>query len=362
MARIFNDLGATFRHIVIALDGNTDAAHHISKNIDCTVAATANRNKTFIASLCTCTIELVRRRPDVLVTYNWGAIEWALANRLITRFPHIHHEAGFGKEEAMLQLRRRVLFRRWALPRSTVVVPSRTLENIVLRDWCLPKEKVLYVPNGIDITRFNIAHLKLGHLPTESRPLIVGTLAPLRPEKNVGRLIKAFGIALGKANLRLLIAGEGSERAALEKLVQEMELGSRVTFLGYVDHPEAVLSEMDIFALSSDTEQMPNSLLEAMGMALPVAAMDVGDVRQMVAFQNHPFLARRDHIDGLAEAIVRLVALGPARLEIGRANRARVHEEYRHEVMVSRWETILVEAARTNRQRSNQMMKNHDTP
>jgi glycosyltransferase involved in cell wall biosynthesis len=346
MARIFNDLGTTFRHNVIALDGRTEAAHHISKNIDCTIAATATRKKNLITSLRACTSELVRRCPDVLVTYNWGAIEWAMANRLVTRFPHIHHEAGFGKEEATQQLRRRVFFRRWALTRSTVVVPSRTLENIALRDWCLPKEKVLYVPNGIDITHFNIARLKLGHLPTEGRPLIVGTLAPLRPEKNVGRLIKAFAIALGKANLRLLIAGEGAERAALEKLAQEMGVGSRVTFLGHVDHPEPVLSEMDIFALSSDTEQMPNSLLEAMGMALPVAAMDVGDVRQMVACQNHPFLARRDHIDGLAEAITRLAALGPARLEIGRANRARVREEYRHEVMVSRWETILVEAAR----------------
>jgi glycosyltransferase involved in cell wall biosynthesis len=348
MARIFNDLGTTFRHVVIALDGKTEAATYISRNIECTVAAAPIPKGNLLTSVLASASELVRRRPDVLVTYNWGAIEWAMANRLATRFPHIHHEAGFGKEEAVRQLRRRVLFRRWMLPHSTIVVPSRTLENIALRDWRLPKEKVLYVPNGIEISRFNISRAKSVSSPSESRPVVIGTLAPLRPEKNVGRLIKAFAIAETKTNLRLLIAGEGSERAVLEEMSQKMGLGSRVTFLGHIDHPASVLSEIDIFALSSDTEQMPNSLLEAMGMALPVAAMDVGDVRQMVASQNKPFLARRTDTHGLAEAITRLAEIGAARSEIGRANRARVNEEYRHEVMVSRWGTILADAARNS--------------
>jgi L-malate glycosyltransferase len=345
MARIFNDLGAAFRHVIIALDGVTGAAAHISRQADCTLASIAVAKTDLLSSLRQCTSELARHRPDVLITYNWGAIEWAMANRLFTRFPHIHHEAGFGKEEAVRQLRRRIFFRRWALQRATIVVPSRTLENIAIRQWRFSETKVRYVPNGVEITRYNIVGTKSTPSQCGSGPLVVGTVAPLRPEKNVERLIKAFAMASVNADLRLVVAGEGPERVALQKLSREMGLAPRVSFMGHVDHPEAILSEFDIFALSSDTEQMPNSLLEAMAMGLPVAAMDVGDIREMVASENIPFIVRRGDTPGFAEAITRLAGLGTARSAIGLANRARVREQYRHCVMVSRWGAIFTEAA-----------------
>jgi L-malate glycosyltransferase len=344
MARIFNDLGAAFRHVVIALDGATGAAAYIGRDVDCTVVSIPIAKANLLASLRACTSELVRRRPDVLVTYNWGAIEWAMANRLVTRFPHVHHEAGFGKEEAVRQFRRRIVFRRWALQHSKIIVPSRTLENIALTEWRLPKAKVIYVPNGIDITRFNIARTTSTSSTRESRPLVIGTVAPLRSEKNVGRLVKAFSLVRTRADLRLMIAGEGPERPALEKMSQDMGLGAWVSFVGHVDNPEEVLSEFDIFVLSSETEQMPNSLLEAMAMGLPVAAVDVGDVRKMVAPENMPFIVTRGDTQALAEAIIQLAGL-TTRSEIGLANRARVREKYCHSAMVSSWRAIFAEAA-----------------
>ena len=344
MARIFNDLGSAFRHVVIALDGTTEAAAHIRSDIDCAVISQPTPKLNLLASLRACTSELERLRPDVLVTYNWGAIEWAMANRLFTRFSHVHHEAGFGKEEAVRRFRRRIHFRRWALRRARAVVPSRTLENIALEEWRLSKAQVHYVPNGIEVTRF-----KIGCIPTasvrENRPLVVGTVAPLRPEKNVGRLVRAFAMARTRVDLRLVIAGDGSERLTLEKMMREMGLSEQVTFIGQVDRPETVLSQFDIFALSSDTEQMPNSLLEAMAAALPVAAVDVGDVSEMVASENMAFIVRRGDTQALADAMVRLAGLGVSRTEIGLANRARVQEKYSHTVMVGRWRAIFAQAA-----------------
>jgi glycosyltransferase involved in cell wall biosynthesis len=141
-----------------------------------------------------------------------------------------------------------------------------------------------------------------------------------------------------------MIAGEGPERPALEKMSQDMGLGAWVSFVGHVDNPEEVLSEFDIFALSSETEQMPNSLLEAMAMGLPVAAVDVGDVRKMVAPENMPFIVTRGDTQALAEAIIQLAGL-TTRSEIGLANRARVREKYCHSAMVSSWRAIFAEAA-----------------
>ena len=91
--------------------------------------------------------------------------------------------------------------------------------------------------------------------------LVIGTVAPLRPEKNIGRLLQAFAALDGTVPTRLVVAGDGTERRILGKLACELGIADRVIFTGQVD-PEEVLGTFDIFVLSSDTEQMPNALLE----------------------------------------------------------------------------------------------------
>src|SRR3546814_20701044 len=82
--------------------------------------------------------------PDLLLTYNWGAIEPALANRLLACCEHIHFESGFGVEAGSGQLRRRNLFRSIAIGRTQkVVVPSFTLMAIAAGTWSVPPEKML---------------------------------------------------------------------------------------------------------------------------------------------------------------------------------------------------------------------------
>ena len=124
---------------------------------------------------------LKTHRPDRLVTYNWGSLEWAMANwpQLL---PHVHIEDGFGPEEADRQLPRRVLTRRLVLSRSQVVVPSRTLERIALDVWRLDPRRVRYIPSCIDCARFSAPGIVPFDWPG-SGP-VIGTLAALRPEKN----------------------------------------------------------------------------------------------------------------------------------------------------------------------------------
>src|SRR5262249_56226371 len=103
--------------------------------------------KTFATVLGT----LRRTGPDLLLTYNWGSIEWAATNRLWRVAPHIHFESGFGPEEAHRQIPRRALARRFALRRAQrVVVPSHNLVRIATEIWRLDTRQVAYVPNGVD--------------------------------------------------------------------------------------------------------------------------------------------------------------------------------------------------------------------
>jgi len=336
-ARIINHFGPRFRHKIIALDGNYDAAPQISARVD-TQLIPRPRPSNMVRNVASAIVALRRLRPDLLVTYNWGSMEWAIANRVWPTAPHIHFEDGFGKEEADTQLPRRVMCRRWALARSTtVVVPSHKLRDIAVHVWRLPKDIVTYVPNGVDADRFASPPVEgIPGLSRDSDELIVGTLAPLRPEKNIGRLTRVFAKIDPSLPARLVIAGSGSERTALEQLVRVLCIGGRVVFTGRVS-PETVLGHFDVFALSSDTEQMPVALLEAMAASLPVAAVNVGDVKTMVSSANRQFVVPRDDEGAFVAAIELLLRQPKTRERLGRLNRERVIANYLEFQMFERY-------------------------
>ena len=176
------------------------------------------------------------------------------------------------------------------------MLPSRTLCEIARAIWRLPERRLQYVPNGVDCARFGrpgspeLAR-RLG--VAEDRP-VIGTVATLRREKNLGRLIDAFAPVRARRPVQLVIVGDGVERPGLEAKATAMGLAGDVLFTGPCPEPETLLSRFTVFALSSDTEQMPLSVLEAMAARRAVVATDVGDVRHMLANENQPFVVPRN--------------------------------------------------------------------
>src|SRR5205085_11032354 len=226
---------------------------------------------------------------------------------------------------------RRVWTRRLTLRRSIVVVPSQTLYKIARNTWRLPASRLLYVPNGVDCDRFTATGdpaVRAGAgIPDCDVPL-VGTVARLSPEKNLHRLIDAFAMVLrAERRALLVIIGDGPERDSLAEHVRAKGLESFVIFTGKYPHPERLLPFLSVFALSSDTEQMPLSVLEAMAAGVPIAATDVGDVRELLSDQNHAFVVQRD-ISMLASAIAYLLDNPDRARRIGAANALRARERY----------------------------------
>lgn len=323
--QLANAFGIRYRHTLFATDGNYATTAMLGPDVAWRQLPDGIDKARGLANIPQIRAILKRERPDRLVTYNWGATEWALANRWLSICPHVHIEDGFGPEETVRQIPRRVWFRRLALSgaHTVVVLPSHRLHDIALDIWRLPRGRVVLQPNGVDIGRFAASHRgEAGGTPT------VGTVAGLRPEKNVGRLLQAFALAGQGQKLRLIIVGDGVERAKLETKARELGIAEQTEFTGTTDRPEDYLARMNVFALSSDTEQMPLSVLEAMASGLPVASVNVGDIARMVAPANLPFIVPPGDTDGLARAIGTLCA-EPARAEeIGRENLSRVKAVY----------------------------------
>ncbi len=326
LVTLANHFGGALRHVVIAMDGRYDCAERFSPNVDVTLRRYPVRKGGLFGNRHTFRQALENIRPDTLITHNWGSIEWVVANWPRVA-PHIHIEDGFGRDEAKGQMRRRIWARRALLRASRVVVPSRTLQRIAHDVWRLPDACIRYIPNGIDCARFAASPdpTLIRQWPGEG--LVVGTVASLRAEKNVERLVRAFAEVAADVPCRLVIVGEGAERERLQKLAADLAVASCVFFTGNILGSERVYGGYDIFALTSDTEQMPLTILEAMAAARPIVATDVGDIRSMVAPENHPYLTACDHT-AVAKALRQMLLDTDLRARLGRANRNRVLAEY----------------------------------
>jgi glycosyltransferase involved in cell wall biosynthesis len=339
--QLANHFGRRYRHLIVAMDGSTDACARLDGEVEAAILSVPVVPNRTLANLGTFRRQLRSLKPDLLVTSNWGTIEWAMAN-LAVGVPHLHMEDGFGPEETDHQIARRVWTRRLTLRRSTVLLPSQTLCRIARRQWRIPEANLLYVPNGIDCDRFAAGAdrtlaarygLSVGGDP------IIGTVAGLRAEKNPRRLIDAFAIVVRRRPARLVLVGDGAEREALEQHARALGLAERVIFTGNCPAPEKLLPLFDVFALSSDTEQMPLSILEAMAAALPIAATDVGDVAAMVAEDSRPYVVPRDPAR-LADAMLALLDDSARAADIGAANARRAREQFAQQRMFDSFQRL----------------------
>lgn len=333
---VANHFGAAFSHYLMAMDGDYECCERLNSNLRFEILRVPLHKGQILHNLYGFRKTLNRLRPTLLVTHNWGSIEWAMANWFqLTR--HIHIEDGFGREEATSQFLRRVWTRRVFLRNSIVVVPSLTLKRIALDIWRLPPSRVLYIPNGIDCERYG----ELRRTPSQvsSQTPTIGIVSALRPEKNVSRLIRAFAKTQRIVDCHLLIVGDGPERAALEDLIRELGLTDAVTLAGHLDDPTIAYAQIDVFALSSDTEQMPYTIIEAMAAGLPIVATNVGDVSEMVSPRNLPYIVPPNS-EQLAQALLHILRDPESRVRIGAANREKARANFDQRRMLERYGKI----------------------
>ncbi len=331
-------LGRGYRHSIVAIDGRTDARERLSPDVDARVLESPPKAGS-LATIRALRALIQEAAPDLVLSYNWGAFDAVFATRTLKFRPHVHHEDGFNADEARAQKRRRVITRRLFLPRvSRVVVPSKNLQRIATQTWKLAPDLVRYIPNGIRLDRFAPRD---GHPALRERlgiprtALVVGYVGHLRPEKNPLRFVEACAALDAHA----LVLGDGPERARIEAFVASTPtLARRVHLVGHQSSPNEYYRAMDVFALSSDTEQMPVALVEAMASSLPCVATDVGDVKDILPAEQASFVVRlagADTAARLSEKLSDLLSNDGLRAALGDRNRARVESEFTFEKMLA---------------------------
>ncbi len=338
--------GDELRHSIVSMDGRTDAADRLPPDapvriLPAPAKAGSLRTAVHLRQL------LREEQPDLVLTYNWGAFDAILAARSLGFRRVLHHEDGFNADEALAFKRRRVLARRAVLPWvPRLVVPSQRLFTIATQLWKVPADRVRLIRNGIRLDVFTPAdgspalRRELG-IPEDA--LVIGAVGHLRAEKSYLRLLDACAALPPELRAHVLIVGDGDERARLEERAARPDLAGRVHLAGYRPDPQRFYRAMDVFAITSDTEQMPVCLLEAMASRLPVVSTDVGDIRAVLPAEQEPWLVplegeatRTAFSRGLAE-----LARDPgARQRLGELNRRRAEERFSLAAMLAAYREI----------------------
>jgi len=351
--RMMNAWGEDFRHSILAIDGRTDARALLEETVPYRVLDPLPRAGT------PRTVRALRRllaeeHPDLVCSYNWGAFDAVFATRLSgRRRRHLHHEDGFNSDEAQAFKRRRVWTRRLLLRGvARVIVPSGRLQRIATELWKLPEKKVALGPNGIDLEAFGAGDgsVRRAELGIPAGTPVIGFVGHLRPVKRADRLLRACARIHATTPPHLLLIGDGEERAALERLVRELGLDGRVHLVGQQRETASWYPAMDVFALCSDSEQMPVALLEAMACSLPCVCTDTGDVRAILPEAQQELVVPLDVPDpepGLAAALERALADEPLRRRLGVANRERVVARYGFGAMLDRYRELYETTLRT---------------
>ncbi len=339
---LINSFGREFRHSIVALDGRVEARELIDPRTDVRILSAPPKAGT-PATVWRLVRLFAHEKPNLLLTYNFGALDAAIAAKLMHPAPLVHHEDGFNPDEASGLKPRRIWLRRAFLPGAfTVVVISENLRRIALEQFRLPPDLVHFIPNGIDVERFAPADKNLSlrrELAIPADAIVVGSVAHLRAEKNVGRLLEALRESPA---VHALLLGDGPERAKIEQLAREPQLVGRVHFAGYHRDPRAHYRAMDLFAISSDTEQMPMALLESMASSLPVVSTDVGDIRAILPARQGRFVVElgRTCVAAFGRAIDELARDPGLRASLGRENREIVEKRFALATMNEAYHTL----------------------
>ncbi|MCS6772453.1 MAG: glycosyltransferase, partial [Kiritimatiellae bacterium] len=212
-----------------------------------------------------------------------------------------------------------------------------------------PRQRFRLIPNILDTREFDEEARrgfpgKIAWEPTET----IIKVARLDREKDHETFLRAAArVSARRPTAQFLLAGDGAERARLERLCQKLDLTGRVFFLGEVTEIPALLRTVAIGALTpSRNEGLSNTIMEYMAARLPIVATDVGGNRELVDPPRGGFLVAPGDDSAIAEALVRLLEDPLLRADMGVHNRARVEREFQPAIIAGHFCSLYADVLR----------------
>ncbi|MGQ9503345.1 MAG: glycosyltransferase [Thermogutta sp.] len=239
----------------------------------------------------------------------------------------------------------RIFANRLLLRRSDIVIAvADSVKRAVISKEGIASKRILVIPNGIDPAPYFAAaanreaiRRQLGLADNDVAIIQVARLDPLKDHDTAITAVEQ----LAHDRVRLLIVGDGPEETRIRHRVKQSAIRERFRLLGYRRDIPNLLAAADIFLLSSVSEGLPVTILEAMAAALPIVATDVGDVSKAVADGTTGFLVPPRHPEALAKALERLCASPQLRRQFGQAGRDLLMAQFTEKMMHTAYRKLI---------------------
>jgi glycosyltransferase involved in cell wall biosynthesis len=248
--------------------------------------------------------------------------------------------------------------RRWAVSATArlsarLVAPSEEIAAACATAWRLPRSRFEVVPNAPATppppAGFDRAAARRALIGDHDGPIVL-CVARLMREKAIDDLVRAAALVRPAVpGLRVLVAGDGPRRAALEAQIDAEGAGETVRLLGHRSDVGALLAAADAFCLPSRHEGVPLTLLEAMRAGLPCVVTTVGGIPDVVRDGETALLVEPSAPEQLAEALARVLSAGALAERLGSAARARQAADFSLESVARRYAALYGELLRNGR-------------
>jgi N-acetyl-alpha-D-glucosaminyl L-malate synthase BshA len=239
----------------------------------------------------------------------------------------------------------------FAIQRSDgITAVSQFLKDETVRDFSVPPERIDVIPNFVD-TRFYRPDKEPCHRDTLAKKgeWILMHISNFRPVKRVSDVVEVFARVSREIPSRLVMVGDGPERARARQRAKALGVEDRVIFLGKHDSVDELLSCADIFLLTSDSESFGLAALEAMASGAPVVGSSAGGIVEVVPDGEAGFLHPVGDVDAMAQSVIRIIRDDDLRARFQKTGRDLAKTRFSAETVVPQYEALyerVIEAAR----------------
>lgn len=277
---------------------------------------------------------------DFVFTHHFRQLFHGLPGALLFRKKvfHIEHDFHFYKNNTSI-LQKLDIFAPFI---QKIICVSDDIRDSFIQSLPHRADKFISIPNGVDTKLFRrdneARELKRIELGIHPGTIVLGTCARLEPIKDLPLLLHGFARLLlhpqRDNNVAFVIVGEGSQKENLQLCAKKLKIHNNCYFVGGVTDVPAWLNLFDIYALTSQDEGLPLSIMEAMATELPVVSVNVGSVNSIINKKNGILLSSRSEIE-LGEQLVKLVQNEERRQLLGKEARLVIEKNFSFEKMIS---------------------------
>ena len=249
-------------------------------------------NARFSLSAIRSLVELIKQRDiDIIHTHGYKSDILGLLAARISGIKSVSTPHGFG-EPSDLKLKAFIKLGKYAMRFCDSVVPLSEQLLDEIKAAGIAEKKIHFIRNAVDLKEVEQYRVKKKVQDEPDRKLKIGYIGQIIPRKKIDHILNIYNqIWLENNNIELQLLGDGESRIEMEKLAAILPSANSIHFLGFRNDRLELLSQFDLFVMTSSDEGIPRCLMEAIAMEIPVAAYNISGIDQLVMHEKTGLLA-----------------------------------------------------------------------